>query len=215
MNIKKLSKGVHGTVYKVTNNGRTFAFKVFEHESDEEKMHSLIYKTVNCKRFIVKPLQIDENLKQTILRRKRKKYGYAMDYVDGITLDTFLKDSEVTDRIQIREQIQRVFKCMWSHGFIHGDAHTDNIIVQYKNEKPVIKVFDFGYSAMFARPKKSEDLLSWFLKHWKSVLKQHRLKKSNPNSLYFDPSLVDVFANGDVKVVKKLLKLRPASIKSS
>jgi hypothetical protein len=68
---------------------------------------------------------------------------------------------------------------------------------------------------MFARPKKSEDLLSWFLKHWKSVLKQHRLKKSNPNSLYFDPSLVDVFANGDVKVVKKLLKLRPASIKSS
>ena len=215
MNIKQLSKGVHGTVYKVTNDGRTFAFKVFTHESEEEEMHSLIYKTVNCKRFIVKPLQIDENLKKTILRRKRKKYGYAMEYVDGIALHEFLKDSEVTDKIQIREQIQRVFKCMWSHGFIHGDAHTDNIIVQYKNQKPVIKVFDFGYSAIFAKPKKSEDLLSWFLKHWKSVLKQHRVKKSNPNSMYFDPSLVEVFAKGDVKVVKKLLKLRPASIKKS
>ena len=207
IDVSFVGSGVFGKIYKVKQGKKTFAFKISSKK--EHFLHALIYNTVNCKRFIVKPLRVALSDRKIIHQKaKEKKYGYPIEYLDGRSLIDFVNDSKVPrqDKLVVREQIRKAILCLWSHGFIHGDLHPGNIMVVYKRKKPVAKIIDFGLAYLYEKPKKTQDKSEWFKNKWKEHLKYAKQSVGNPNSLFIDPEIVtNVYISKDFP--RKLFRL--------
>ena len=101
----------------------------------------------------MKPIELTKTKKKEILKLIKFKYGYAMKYVEGITLYDALKIiTESKDYNIIRKQLIESFTCLWKNGYIHGDSHMKNILVYTSSSDliPRIKIIDFGFSTSFS-----------------------------------------------------------------
>ena len=85
-----IGKGIDGSLFKIQDDiGRVFVFKASHQKRQieyEEKIHFHIYNMINCKKYIVKPLKLDNNIKAQITKSIGFKHGYAMEYIEGVTL---------------------------------------------------------------------------------------------------------------------------------
>ena len=77
MRVSKLGKGIDGDVYLVsTGKRKPFAFKTgpnAKHIQFEDITHNYVYDTVSCKKHIVKPLSISEDLYNQILQKTSRR----------------------------------------------------------------------------------------------------------------------------------------------
>ena len=82
---------------------------------------------------------------------------------------------------KIKDQLLRVFKNIWQLGYIHGDLHLGNILVD-KNQN--IKVIDFGNTRKLIKTKaltNSNNMKKWFQEAWNEYLLITNLNLANPN----------------------------------
>ena len=217
-----IGKGIDGSVFKITDDkNKVLIFKASnqkKHIEYEEYIHFRIYDLVNCKKYIVKPIELSKPSKKEILNLVKFKYGYAMEYVEGVTLHDAMKMiTNSKEYNSIRKQLIDSFTCLWKNGFIHGDSHLKNILVYATSCNSVqIKIIDFGFSTMFSVPSKlntKQKLLQWFKERWHVILERKRIKKGNPDSMYLDINFIPVFAESHQNVLRKQ-NMRWSSIKN-
>ena len=81
-----------------------------------------------------------------------------------------------------------------------------NILVYVSSRDLIkIKIIDFGFSKSFSVPAKlntKEELLQWFKEGWPVILKQKRIKKGNPDSMYININFLPVFAKSHKNLLK-------------
>ena len=208
-----IGKGIDGSVFKITDDeNKVFIFKASNRKKRieyEEYIHIHIYDKINCKKYIVKPIELTSIIKKEILKLVEFKYGYAMEYINGVTLYETLKmmtNANGKEYNIIRKQLIGAFTCLWKNGFIHGDSHMKNILVYVSSRGLIkIKIIDFGFSKSFLVPAKlntKEELLQWFKEGWPEILKQRRVKKGNPDSMYININFLPVFAKSHKNLLK-------------
>ncbi|GBB91628.1 hypothetical protein RclHR1_00190041 [Rhizophagus clarus] len=78
-----------------------------------------------------------------------EKYSLVLEYADGGTLGTFLRDYTITFKWekQLRFAKDITSAILWLHvkkGIIHGDLHPNNILIH----KDTVKLVDFGRSCL-------------------------------------------------------------------
>ena len=226
--IQKVSSGVYGHIYLVKDKSKTFIIK--EGKTNDIKYEEYIHRTLHgavicytlhkaidkkCAQHIPKPLDIDVTTYG--FNTSPKFYAYAMENIKGITLREYLKSNPSQSAINaVLQQIRNVFLCLWKVGFIHGDAHTENIMVVMKNKNPVIKLIDFGFTTRVVPLQNSskEAVAKWFAREWKKVLRELGINKGNPNYVYFNPSKVNFFAEKNKERIRNFVHTSPGNNKA-
>ena len=179
----KVTKYKNG-VFRVTKSDVNIIMKEGSNVSTEYLYHTYIYNNIDlpCRKFIVKPIgEISEN-------------AYVMEYVKGVTLFEYLQTATKTQIQKVMNQVRTVLVCLWKMGFVHGDAHLNNILVTPQNN---IKLIDFGFTVKVDKLNKirtMEDLKTWFARAWTKVLQTHKIPQGNPNIIYFDPNYIPFYA---------------------
>jgi len=175
--MKLIASGAYGSVYDLGNN---IAFKTSSDVAEvvqEWDMIDNIYNKLGsrCKSYIPKPIG---------LGHVGYTFGYKMELIKGVTLRKFLvKEKSLEKKEKVLKEVRKAFLCLWKSGFVHGDAHMNNILVT-PDEK--IKIIDFGFTIETSTPlTNNENFKSWFKKHYEKLLKTQRVKKANPNLMYF------------------------------
>ena len=83
-----------------------------------------------------------------------KNYYYTMDYVNGGNLSEYLKNDFNEEKfVDITYQILLGLNYLHINNTIHFDIKPDNIIIEFKDNKPVVKLLDFGLSELKETPK--------------------------------------------------------------
>ena len=81
------------------------------------------------------------------------KLFLAMEYIDGIPLDTFCHEKSLSlrNRIKLFIQICEAVTHAHSKGIIHGDLKPQNVLVVERATQPIAKVIDFGLAHIYAK----------------------------------------------------------------
>ena len=69
-----------------------------------------------------------------------------MEFIDGCSITEFCDNEAmaIPDRLQLFEQLCRAIQHAHQKGIIHRDIKPSNVLVTVIEEKPVVKVIDFG-----------------------------------------------------------------------
>jgi serine/threonine protein kinase len=135
----------------------------------------------------------------------------------GITLDQWIETPQAKDQKKVRKVVRGIRKalyCLWTAGFIHGDMHLRNVMVNPKSQG--IKIIDFGMSRgvnkrspKYRGPSNLGELRpvfkEWFWHQFKKVLKTHGFNKGNPDLVMFENACKD--NNVFCKVTTDALKI--------
>ena len=80
-----------------------------------------------------------------------QSFFYAMEFVDGQTLESLVKDNQsslpAADALQVALQASRALGAAGKQGLVHRDIKPANIMVQREDDEDdgfVVKVIDFG-----------------------------------------------------------------------
>lgn len=138
-----LGTGAMGVVYRAVNeaNGRVAAVKVINGESSQK---GKAYERFRREAEILQQFRHPNIVRFLALGRYKGTSYFAMEYVDGVTLDDILKQRgalpwrEVVDlAIQMCDALHYAHE----HGVVHRDLKPSNLMVSAKGQ---IKLTDFG-----------------------------------------------------------------------
>lgn len=124
--------------------GKTYMLKCLK----KDYLYTSLYRTALNKEFEI-GLQLDHtNICRTIGFEELGEFGPAiiLEYVDGETLETFMKKGLLTKPLvrKFVEQLRDVLGYMHNKQIIHRDLKPSNIMVTYKGQN--IKLIDFSLS---------------------------------------------------------------------
>jgi len=79
---------------------------------------------------------------------------FAMEYVEGLPITEYCDREKlgIKDRLQLFLQVCTAVQHAHQKGIIHRDLKPSNILVTAKDDKPLIKVIDFGVAKALAQP---------------------------------------------------------------
>ena len=93
---------------------------------------------------------------------ERKTAYLAMEFIDGVPIDTFAFSNRITSAKQVEELFRslciKALKPIHDANFYHRDIKPDNILVRHSNNEPVI--IDFGAAKQTAGGKNTVALLT-------------------------------------------------------
>ncbi len=87
-------------------------------------------------------------------------YFYAMEFIDGETVESFIRRQGPVDPVlalRIATQVARALNAAQKHGLVHRDIKPSNLMLVHEDEELVVKVIDFGL-AKSCRKEDAEDM---------------------------------------------------------
>jgi len=158
---KKLGGGTQGNVYHVKTLSANFdrALKLIDVQAeDREKLETIIL-TVKNEFSIIKSLK-HKNIISVYdfgYDKKLDKYYYTMDYLEGLDLGKHVESyPEVSRFPDLTYQILDGLNYLHANGIIHFDIKPENIFVVNNNNKPLVKILDFGLSEIKKHDKQNQ-----------------------------------------------------------
>ena len=213
-NICVLGKGAYGRVcIQKTKTGKKYAVKEYitgnnnntpntQRENNalkshllERKQHFKFYYNLPAylKRFFPKPYKVKDAITKT-----ERPGGYAMAIVpNAVELGSYITKASDKQKLKAIKQVRQAVMALWTSGYIHGDMHMGNILVNSKTGN--IKIIDFGFmkKSVNTPPSKkwrvkdvdytklNNKWNKWFKKEWPIHLDHLLLSESNPNMVVF------------------------------
>jgi serine/threonine protein kinase len=149
--LKELGKGAFGKVYK--------AKRIFDDKIVAVKViHKMHKETCANEVSILRMLPDHPNVGGFIDVFEDKSYIYiVLEYIDGQNLYEYLKpylDKKIVEIPQILSILQQciaAIAAIHSAGICHRDIKLDNFMLTFFDEKPVVKLIDFGLSEMIGK----------------------------------------------------------------
>ena len=141
---KTIAHSTTGNLKKCKNkiNGMNYCVKIYD--ENEKEIKYLIEKEISLMKEICHP-----NIIKFIKKIKIESTNYIiMEYVNGITLSTFIKNqpnkklNEITTK-RILYQLTSALSYLHKNNICHRDLKLDNILI---DDKMNIKLIDLGYS---------------------------------------------------------------------
>ena len=72
---------------------------------------------------------------------------FVMEYVDGVNIDQYSDLKLESVFLNILEQLSSVFYYIHQANYIYSDLKAENILIVDENDKPTVKLIDFGLSS--------------------------------------------------------------------
>ncbi|TVR31366.1 MAG: serine/threonine-protein kinase [Balneolaceae bacterium] len=95
---------------------------------------------------------------------------FAMEYVEGIPISQYCRENKVTlyERLSLFLMITSAVKYAHKNLIVHGDLKPDNILVSMQDDKPTIKLLDFGVARLIETGKEDAKTLHAFTAEYAS-----------------------------------------------
>ena len=95
---------------------------------------------------------------------------FAMEYVEGIPISHFCKENKATlrERLDLFLMIASAVQYAHKNLVVHGDLKPDNILVSMQDDKPTIKLLDFGVARLIEVGKEDAKTLHAFTAEYAS-----------------------------------------------
>jgi serine/threonine protein kinase len=79
---------------------------------------------------------------------------FAMEYIEGLPITEYCDREKLTikERLHLFRQVCEAVQHAHQKGIIHRDLKPSNMLVTAQNEKPLVKVIDFGIAKALAQP---------------------------------------------------------------
>ena len=192
--IERLSNGYQGDIYKVTTNGVSFIVKrINERYSYGEDQENKI-KGENA---IMKCLNNEEGVVNFYFSCCYKGILFiVMEYCELGDLENYLKNNKEEAKQNYKDfslQILNILKVLRNKKIIHRDIKPENFIMKKNEDKIIIKLCDFGTSAISEGKSK---LYIGYHKYKSNIFKQWYIKynKERDQKAFFNPFNEDLFS---------------------
>jgi serine/threonine protein kinase len=157
-----IHSGNYGTIYHFTENGQTFALKVFA-QDDKEAIHSAqneiaIFQYINQSPSPHLMKMINAYKNPCAISMEFASGGNLRDYISGwglylrgIAYSTLGHEAHlILEKLNYFLQIVQGIKALHDLGILHRDIKPENVVLQYKNGEWIAVIADFG-TAAFSR----------------------------------------------------------------
>ena len=192
--IERLSKGYQGDVYKVTTNGVSFIVKrINERYNYREDQRNKI----KGEDAIMKCLNKEEGVVNFYLSYCYKGILFiVMEFCEKGDLKNYLKNNKEEAKQNYKDfslQILNILKVLRNKKIIHRDIKPENFIMKKDEDKIIIKLCDFGTSAISEGTSK---LYIGYHKYKSNIFKQWYIKynKERDQKAFFNPFNEDLFS---------------------
>ncbi len=143
--IKKLGAGLWSTVYKVEDlrNNEIYALKLFQMLDSESLYEKFSAENMHH----ISKLQHPNLIHVSDFGNFGKHIYYLSEYFQGKTLSSFkFKKSNLNLIYDMIVQICYALSALHSQNIIHHDLKPENVVYRIKNNRPVLKVMDYGFT---------------------------------------------------------------------
>ena len=154
-----IGQGAQGIIYlvkQVVKPYKTIALKLIKIKNKSKQEIDRIIESIKSEFKIIMSLDHENIIKVYDFGYDNAidNYYYTMDYVDGGNLADYLKNDFNEEKfIDITYQILLGLNYLHMNDIIHFDIKPDNIIIEFENDKPIVKLLDFGLSELKETPK--------------------------------------------------------------
>lgn len=128
--------------WKVSKAGNLYVMKFAPLEAEDDKrIHDLFITEVwNAKR-----LKAGFFVKAVVPKKRTQRY-YIMAYIKGDNLKERLKKRPISidEAIEVSKFLLKASQFLIKFNLLHGDIKPENIMVSFRDDKPVYKLVDFG-----------------------------------------------------------------------
>lgn len=100
---------------------------------------------------------------------------FVMEYVDGVNIDRFQDLKSEAVLLQVLDQLSSVLYYLHQANYVYFDLKPENILIVNDNDKPILKLIDFGLSSYL--PELKDD----FAKGTAEFIAPEILNKENPD----------------------------------
>ena len=192
--IERLSNGYQGDIYKVTTNGVSFIVKRinerYAYREDQENK-------IKGENAIMKCLNNEEGVVNFYFSCCYKGILFiVMEYCELGDLENYLKNNKEEAKQNYKDfslQILNILKVLRNKKIIHRDIKPENFIMKKNEDKIIIKLCDFGTSAISEGKSK---LYIGYHKYKSNIFKQWYIKynKERDQKAFFNPFNEDLFS---------------------
>ena len=192
--IERLSNGYQGDIYKVTTNGVSFIVKRinerYAYGEDQENK-------IKGENAIMKCLNNEEGVVNFYFSCCYKGILFiVMEYCELGDLENYLKNNKEEAKQNYKDfslQILNILKVLRNKKIIHRDIKSENFIMKKNEDKIIIKLCDFGASAI---SEGKSELYIGYHKYKSNIFKQWYIKynKERDQKAFFNPFNEDLFS---------------------
>ena len=192
--IERLSNGYQGDIYKVTTNGVSFIVKRinerYAYGEDQENK-------IKGENAIMKCLNNEEGVVNFYFSCLYKGILFiVMEYCELGDLENYLKNNKEEAKQNYKDfslQILNILKVLRNKKIIHRDIKPENFIMKNNEDKIIIKLCDFGTSAI---SEGKSELYIGYHKYKSNIFKQWYIKynKERDQKAFFNPFNEDLFS---------------------
>ncbi|OPX29228.1 MAG: hypothetical protein B1H06_01850 [Candidatus Cloacimonas sp. 4484_143] len=143
--IKKLGAGLWATVYKVQDirTNEIYALKLFQMLDSDSLYEKFSAENMHH----ITKLQHPNLIHVSNFGNFGKHIYYLSDYFEGKTLGAFkFKKSNIDLLYDIIVQTCYALSALHSQNIIHHDLKPENVVYRIKDNKPILKVMDYGFT---------------------------------------------------------------------
>jgi len=172
---KNISKTAY--LYKEPITGKNFVLKV---EQKEEWLHSTELIKQEFRKLVHLSNEPEIATVYFLVKVDNEKVGYLMEYIDGVTLKTYIENNEYIDFDKITYLLISLINAIdkaHNFGISHQDLHTENIMI---DNRGYLKIIDFlDMNSLGENDDYQEDIHSYkkIVKLFTSKLNQQRDKR--------------------------------------